>query len=231
MDEAEFTGFPRGTFTFLRGLTAHNEKAWFEAHREDYERCWMAPARLFVEALGPKLKKIAPGIQWEPKVNGSIFRINRDIRFAKDKRPYKTNLDLWFWHGDRGGWAAPGFFLRLTPQSAGLGAGIHVFGKPELDRFRKAVVDPRAGKALARAIAACEAAGYEVRGASRKAVPRGFDAGHERAGLLLHEGLWCNYQGRTKAAGSAAFVEECAERAAGMWPIGKWLLAEVDAPT
>ena len=228
---SEFAGFPAATFEFLNGIAADNDKGWFEAHRPLYEAGYVEPGKAFVAAAGPRLRDISPTVQFEAKANASLSRINRDIRFSKDKRPYKTHLNLWFWHGDRGGWAAPGFFLRLTPQSAGLGAGIHVFGKPELDRFRKAVVDPRAGKALARAIAACEAAGYEVRGASRKAVPRGFDAGHERAGLLLHEGLWCNYQGRTKAAGSAAFVEECAERAAGMWPIGKWLLAEVAAPT
>ena len=112
MDEAAFTGFPRDTFAFLRGLAANNNKSWFDEHRADYETFCMAPARAFIEALGPRLKKISPTVQWEAKVNGSIFRINRDIRFAKDKRPYKTNLDLWFWHRTRGGWSAPGFFVR-----------------------------------------------------------------------------------------------------------------------
>jgi len=230
MSDGEFTGFPKGAFTFLRGIAAHNEKAWFDAHRADYEAYCLAPARAFVEALGPKLKKVAPGVQWEPKINGSIFRINRDIRFSTDKRPYKTNFDLWFWHGNRAGWAAPGFFVRLTPQATLLGVGMHFFPKPELDRFRKAVVDPRAGKALAKAIGEVEKAGYKVEGASRKSVPRGYDPGHDRAGLLLHEALWCDHEGPAAAAGTAAFVDECAERARDMWPIGKWLLAEV-APT
>src|SRR5262245_5473890 len=158
-----FAGFPRGTFGFLKELAAHNNKAWFDDHRADYEAFYVAPARDFVTALGPRLQKIAPGIQFEPRVNGSIFRINRDVRFAKDKSPYQTKLDLWFWHGDRRGWDAPGFFLRIATDGVGMGAGMHGLGGPELARFRAAVLDDRSGKALAKAIAAVQAAGpYEV---------------------------------------------------------------------
>ena len=213
MSDPSFTGVPKGTFTFLRGLRDSNNKAWFDAHREDYDAFYMAPARALVEALGPRLKKISPTVQWEAKVNGSIFRINRDVRFAKDKRPYKTNLDLWFWHGVRGGWSAPGFFVRINPESAGMGVGMHMFQKPQLDAFRKAALDPRSGKALARIIDQVRAAGYDVHGATRKSVPRGFDAGHERAGLLLHEGLWTEFKEKPgKSAGSrrqAGLIRKC----------------------
>src|SRR3954447_12759897 len=87
-----FNGFPKETFAFLEGIAAHNEKAWFEDHRDLYEAGYVAPARAFVETLGPKLKKVSPTVQFEPKVNGSLSRINRDIRFSKDKRPYKDHL-------------------------------------------------------------------------------------------------------------------------------------------
>ncbi len=110
-----FTGFPKETFAFLSGLERNNTKAWFEGHRGDYEQFHLAPARAFVEAMAPGLKKISKTLNAEPKVNGSIFRINRDVRFSKDKRPYKTTLDLWFWEGEKRGWEAPGMFLRLTP--------------------------------------------------------------------------------------------------------------------
>ena len=232
MTDIAFTGFPEGTFRFLRGLAAHNDKAWFDAHRAEYERHYLAPALAFVEALGPRLKKISTKVQWAAKVNGSLFRINRDVRFAKDKRPYKTNLDLWFWHGERSGWNAPGFFVRIAPDSDGVGVGMHGWEKPQLDAFRKAVLDPRAGKALAKIVEQLNAAGYEVRGASRKAVPRCFDAGHERAPLLLHESLWAEFKEKPgKSVASPDFVEACAAHAAALWPLGKWLLAEVTAPT
>jgi uncharacterized protein (TIGR02453 family) len=98
-----FGGFPKGTAKFLRGLSKNNEKAWFEAHRGDYQTGYVEPALAFVEAIGPRLQKISPSISFEPKINGSLFRINRDVRFAKDKRPYKDHIDLWFWHGDKRG--------------------------------------------------------------------------------------------------------------------------------
>ena len=63
MADQAFAGFPRGTFTFLRDLAANNNKAWFDAHRQDYEDYYIAPAMAFVQSLGPRLKKIAPGIQ------------------------------------------------------------------------------------------------------------------------------------------------------------------------
>lgn len=60
-------------------------------------------------------------------MNGSIMGINRDIRFSKDKSPYKDHLDLWFWTGDRKGWDTSGFFFRLTPDRLVLGEGMHGF--------------------------------------------------------------------------------------------------------
>ena len=61
----------------------------------------------------------------EPKINGSICRINRDVRFSKDKRPYKDHLDIWFWHGDKKGWDRPGFYLRITPSDYFSAVGMH----------------------------------------------------------------------------------------------------------
>ena len=79
--------------------------------------------------MGPKLRTISPAVRFEPKVNGSMSRVNRDIRFSKDKRPYKDHLDIWFWHGDRKGWNCPGFWFRLTPKEVHLGVGMHYFEK------------------------------------------------------------------------------------------------------
>lgn len=91
------TGFPAETLAFLRGLAENNTKAWFEAHRADYQAHYVEPALAFVAALGPRLQQIAPGAQFEPRINGSLFRINRDVRFSADKSPYKHHIDLWFW--------------------------------------------------------------------------------------------------------------------------------------
>jgi uncharacterized protein (TIGR02453 family) len=92
-----FSGFPKATITFLSGLSETNTKEWFEGNRDVYEAGYVEPARRFVESMGPRLKQVSPGVKYEPKINGSISRINRDVRFSKDKRPYKDHLDIWFW--------------------------------------------------------------------------------------------------------------------------------------
>jgi uncharacterized protein (TIGR02453 family) len=226
MTDTAFTGFPDGTFRFLRGIAKDNSKAWFEAHRKDYEEAYVEPAKAFIAALGPRLQKFAPGVKFEPKVNGSLFRINRDVRFSKDKSPYKTHLDLWFWEGDHRGWDSPGFFFRMFADKLILGGGMHRFEKTHTDAYRRSVLDPRKGPALVAAIDKVKSAGaYEIGGATRKQVPRGFDAGHERASLLLHEGLWAGFEGKIPAeARSAAFVDFCAGHYRAVYPVSRWLL-------
>ena len=224
-----FTGFPPGTAGFLSGLAKNNDKAWFDAHRDVYETEYVEPAKSFVAAIGPRLQKISPSVAFEPKVNGSLFRINRDVRFSKDTRPYKDHIDLWFWHGDRRGWGSPGFFFRMHADRLILGSGMHKFEKPQLDAYRRAVVDDRAGRALVKAVDKVRAAGpYEIGGAARKSVPRGFDAAHPRAAFLLHEGLHASLDAQPgPVVETPEFLDYCLGHFAAMWPISRWLLDEV----
>jgi uncharacterized protein (TIGR02453 family) len=223
-----FTGFPPETLAFLKGIAAHNEKSWFDANRALYEAGYVAPARALVEALGPRLKAIAPNVQYEAKVNGSMSRINRDIRFSKDKRPYKEHLSLWFWHGDRRQWDVPGFWFELTPQQIQLGVGIYMLHGEALDAFRQSVIHPRSGKALLAAVAAVtKKRGYEVGGKTRKLKPRGFEADADRADYLLYEGLYVSTSLPVDAAARPNLVETCLKHYAAMWPVGQWLLDEV----
>ena len=93
MEASEFAGFPRQTFAFLRGLADNNKKAWFDAHRAGHDAYCLMPAFAFVAALGPRLSKIAPTVQYAAKVNGSIFRINRDHHQSTDRpMAFRDNL-------------------------------------------------------------------------------------------------------------------------------------------
>jgi uncharacterized protein (TIGR02453 family) len=223
-----FPGFPKETFAFLEGIAAHNEKAWFEDHRDLYEAGYVAPARAFVEEMGPRLKKLSPTVQYEAKINGSLQRVNRDIRFSKDKRPYKEHLNLWFWHGDRKGWAQPGFWFSLGAKEVHLGTGMHMFEKEQMEAFRNSIVHPRSGKGLVTAVAAVEKAGpYEIGGKTRKIPPRGFETDPDRADYLLYEGLYTSIRLPAKAAAKADFADVAFDHFKKTWPIGKWLLEEV----
>ena len=127
-----FEDFSRELPTFLGDLTANNSKKWFDAHRKDYEALYVEPAKAFVEAMGPALQKLSPGVRAEPRVNGSLMRINRDTRFSKDKTPYKTTLDLMFTEGEGKMRLCPGFYFRISADELGMGAGMHGFDPDRL---------------------------------------------------------------------------------------------------
>jgi uncharacterized protein (TIGR02453 family) len=81
---AGFNGFPPEAVTFFQELQNNNNKTWFDAHKPDYQKYVMEPAQEFIEEMGLRLKQVSPGIHAEPRVNRSIFRIYRDVRFSKD---------------------------------------------------------------------------------------------------------------------------------------------------
>lgn len=222
------TAFPQASLDFLAGIAANNEKAWFDANRGLYERGYVEAGRAFVEAIGPRLRDLSPRVQFAPKINGSQSRINRDVRFSKDKRAYKTHLDLWFWHGEKRSWDCPGFWFRLTAEHVHLGCGLHGMSPETLESFRHSIVLPRSGKALVAAVEAVRANGdYAIGEKTRKRLPRGFEAPEERADYLLYEGLTAGKQLPASAALEPDFADICMAHFTATWSIGKWLLDEV----
>ena len=186
---SDFNGFPEELITFFERLKNNNSKAWFDAHRQEYEDYVKQPSIEFVIAMGDKLKKIVPNINALPKVNQSLFRINRDTRFSKDKSPYKTNLGIWFWEGSQARMECPGFYFHLEDQNVMFGAGRYNFSSELLQKYREAVADNTLGASLTRAVNAVSKKGYTIRGEHYKRVPRDFDPNHKRAALLRHNGL------------------------------------------
>lgn len=221
-----FSGFTEETVRFYTALRKNNDRDWFEANRETYERHVMAPARLFVTAIGERLRSIVPGIVAAPKVNRSIFRINRDTRFSHDPSPYKTNLGLYFWDGARSRMESAGFYVGLEPPDIMLGGGMYVIPDALLGRYRQAVVDPKRGADLAKIVAALRAIpGCAVEGTHYKRVPAGFDPSHKNAELLKHKGLYAAFETKVpEELFSAAFVDYCMERFEPVAPLHRWLM-------
>jgi uncharacterized protein (TIGR02453 family) len=147
---AGFRGFRPAAFRFLRDLARNNEKAWFEGNRDVYEREVRDPMRLIVETLDARLGSIAPEIVGDPK--RSVFRIHRDVRFSRDKSPYKTNAGAWFYHRDAGrkvGRVAEGggagFYFHIDPTTCFMAGGIWMPARLALLRIREAIAaQPRA---------------------------------------------------------------------------------------
>lgn len=221
---APFSGFPEGTLTFLSQLAKNNRKAWFDAHRKDYDRFVLEPARAFTEAMGERLTAVAPGLVAEPRVNGSIFRIHRDTRFSRDKSPYKTHLGIFMWEGEGPKMECPGFYFHLEPPDLMLGAGIHIFSKPLLDEYRRSVVHPGHGRDLAGAVARVSKL-FNVGGRHYKKVPRGYDPDHPFAGFLLFNGLtaWVE-EPIPPILHTSMIVDHCFRVFEQMVPVHRWLL-------
>jgi uncharacterized protein (TIGR02453 family) len=141
---AGFEGFKPAAFRFLRDLERNNEKAWFEANREVYEREVREPMRRLVETLDARLGSIAPEIVGDPK--RSMFRIHRDVRFSRNKSPYKTNAGAWLYHRDAGrkvgrdgeGGGA-GFYFHIDPTTCFMAGGMWMPARPALLRIREAI--------------------------------------------------------------------------------------------
>jgi uncharacterized protein (TIGR02453 family) len=225
-----FAGFPPQTRAFLRDLGEHNVRAWFDAHREDYERWWLAPAREFVDAIGAEIASLAPGVRAEPRVNGSIMRINRDVRFSADKRPYKDHLDLWFWEAPERRSAVSGIFARLTAETFSVGVGAHGFDPELLKRYREAVVDGSTGASLGKAVKSVERSGLEVLGERYSRPPAGFTADGEAARLLRFGALWTVEEAPADAvAESPAIVDFCLGHWRAALPIHRWLVDTLQA--
>jgi len=221
-----FAGFSPVALRFLAGLAENNEKAWFDGHRDEYEEHLLEPARNLVVAIGERFHDRGVDVHAVPKVGGSLMRINRDTRFAKDKRPYKTHLDLWFWQGSGHSRRAPGYWFRLTPQTLLLGAGMHHFEPDRLERFREAVVDRKHGPALLEALDKVRRHGIEIGGERYKRLPRGYEPlGDERDRLLLHDGLfvWTELDVPPEVH-TPSFPDVCVSRYLPMRPVQDWLL-------
>jgi uncharacterized protein (TIGR02453 family) len=225
-----FSGFPRETLAFLEGINANNNKDWFSANRPVYDAT-VAASKAFVETVGPQLRDIAPAIRFEPKIGASLQRPNRDTRFDTGKAPYKEQIDIWFWHGDKKGWDQPGFFLRIAPDSLWIASGMMHILWPQLAAYRDAVVADRSGEALVAAVAKVSAAGpYQIGYPKRKSVPKGFAADHPRAEYLKYESLWGHLQLPSEAALAPGFAEVALTAWRDLAPLTAWLLDEVTAP-
>lgn len=223
-------GFPPETISFLRELRDHNRKDWFDAHRAEYEAYWVTPAKAFVVAAGQELAELAPGIRAEPRVLGSILRINRDTRFSRDPSPYKHHLDFWFWEGERRR-AVSGFFARLTPEVLGVGAGCHGLDPERLARFRQAVADPSSGTELAGVAQRLEAAGYQLAGATLKRPPADFATGGPAGRFLPHKALFVHHDEPTdERVHTAAVLAICMGHWRTLAPLHRWLTDNVQVP-
>lgn len=226
MSNEQFQGFGSGAQQFFKELSSHNDKQWFTANKTRYETEVLEPAALFVLALGARLQTSYPEINFGTQRNGSgsIMRINRDIRFSNDKRPYKENLGLVFWIGEGKKVELPCFYFHLDAEHIFFYGGQHMFPKDVLQRYREAVDDTSRGTKLTTILATLEKIGLPViEEPAYKRVPRGYASDHPRASLLRLGGVGVSSVISEQDATSAELIDLCTEYARKMQPLIEWL--------
>lgn len=159
-------------FTFLSELKNNNTREWFQANKDRYKTEVQEPLREFIAEFSGPLGQISSHFVADPRpVGGSMFRIYRDVRFSRDKSPYKTHAAAQFRHREGRDVHAPGFYLHLEPKDVFMGAGIWHPTGPTLGDIRTAIVtDPKRWREVT--------SGLTLGGESLKRGPRGFDADH-----------------------------------------------------
>lgn len=217
----EFEGFPPEAFDFYARLSDddNNSREWFDDNREVYEQA----VRLPMEALLARADEDGWG-------DGKVFRPNRDVRFSKDKRPYKTHCGAVIQFRDGTGRAS--YYAELNATGLRAGCGYWELSRDQLDRFRRAVDDDRRGGELVDVVATATAAGVEVTGSTLKRAPRGYPVDHPRIELLRHTRL-AGIQ--TWSIAPWMHTAEAYDRIVGLWraaqPIADWLESHVGAAT
>jgi uncharacterized protein (TIGR02453 family) len=163
-----FTGWPEEALDFYEELEIDNSKAYWTAHKAVYEEKVLRPMAELAEELAPEFGET------------KIFRPYRDVRFSRDKSPYKTGIAAMIGSG----------YVQLSAKGLAAGDGMYHMAPAQLDRYRRAVASDATGGTLERAVAAVEDHGISV--TSREALktaPRGYPAAHPRIGLLRCKGL------------------------------------------
>jgi uncharacterized protein (TIGR02453 family) len=174
-----FEGWPKPALQFFHGLKRDNSKVYFEAHRSVYEEQVRQPMEALLSELEQDLGSY---------VEVKIFRLNRDLRFSPDKRPYKEHLGAYLSNIRAGG-----LYLQISDDGLYMAIGAHEMAADQLNRFRDAVAG-KEGEKLARIVASLQKEGYEVTEPSFKRVPAGYPADHPRGELLRSKGLMASRQ-------------------------------------
>jgi len=163
-----FRGWRVEALEFFEGLEAENSKAYWQRNKDVYEKLVRAPMEELLAELAP---------EWG---DGRVFRPYRDVRFSRDKSPYKTHIGAMVGEG----------YVQLSAEGLAAGSGMWEMAPDQLERFRDAVDAERSGKALSKLVAGARAAGLELMAhETLKTAPRGYPKDHPRIELLRYKGL------------------------------------------
>jgi uncharacterized protein (TIGR02453 family) len=204
-----FEGWPPEAITWFEGLEADNSRAYFQSTRPVYDRCVRGP----LEAL---LAEVADEFG-----EAKVFRPNRDVRFSKDKSPYKDHAAAAIGRPEGGA-----YYVHLSADGLLASAGYPLMANDQVDRFRRAVAHDATGPDLDAIVARLRSQRFEISGHEPvKTAPRGYRRDHPRIELIRHRDLFVN---RHHPPGAWLATRKALERVTGTWRAAAALLAWFD---
>lgn len=214
MGTTEFRGFSPAAIDFYRGLLADNSRAYWTAHREVWERDVRGAMERLTDAVRDEFGEL------------HVFRPNRDVRFSKDKTPYKTHCGA-----VTEGAGGESYYLHVSAEGLFVASGYYQMASDQLDRYRRAVADDTTGDELEAVLVALRRR-YEIGGEALKTAPRGFARDHPRVTLLRHKGLT---MARSFPPAAWLGTPKALERITGVWrdaaAMNAWLNRHVGPST
>ncbi len=225
--------FSNAVFSFLKELDANNNKQWWEENKERYGETIREPALDFIEDFGRELNKIAPHFLADPRANGgSLMRPYRDIRFSKDKTPYKTNVGIQFRHARGKDVHAPGLYVHLEPGQNFVGVGMWHPESAVASRIRQAINDdPDRWKRAAHAKRFTDTWSLGDHEDDRlKRVPKSFDPDHPFPDDLRLKSFTAGAMVTQKTVTSGAFADELLKKFKDAAPYTRFLCDAIGVP-
>jgi uncharacterized protein (TIGR02453 family) len=209
-------------FAFLRELKANNDRDWFQANKHRYEDDLLEPALAFIEDFGLRLPDISPHLVADARrQGGSLFRIYRDTRFAKDKSPYKTMAGIYFRHERSKEAYSPGLYLHLEPRNVFAGGGIWHADPKTAHAIRQQIAnDPDGWSEAKRGVALAN-------GESLKRVPPAFDKDHPHAEDLKRKDFAAIHRFTQKEATTVGFLDRYEAACRSFTPLMQFLCRAV----
>lgn len=227
----KFAGLPKDFFAFFRELAANNEKAWFEENKPRYRESVINPLCDFMHAMAPRVARISKHIVVDPRPNGgSMFRIYRDVRFSKDKSPYKTNAGVHFRHALGRDAHAPGFYMHFDPREVFFGGGVWMAEPDGLSKIRHAIADDPKGWKKILDDKALKQKFNGVEGDALARPPKGFDPSHPFINDIKRKSFYAMHIATPKQAQSPTLVDEVESALKSAKPLMTFLCEALDVP-
>ncbi len=225
----DFKGFSKELVRFYEKLAQNNNRDWFQENKQRYREVALYPMCDFISAFAPRLEEIAPFYIADPRPNGgSVFRIHRDVRFSKDKKPYKEHLACQFRHQAGKDAHAPGFYLHIDLEGIRYGGGLWLPPPPKLAKIREAIDSHSKKWRAIRNDPDIISEFGEVHGDGLKTAPKGYDKDHPDIIDLRRKTFFLMKRAPLSTIFSEKLIDEVAETYTKAVPFMRFMTTAVD---